>query len=202
MVDMGDVSSALDVLIHCRNVMPDGFFNRIAICCPPTSVEMPFGVDHIPCGFQSGNMFGYNIWLVREFPRYVICDFCLTIHRDGFIINPDKWEPEFLHYDYIGAPWAANQNGGNGAFCIMSKRFHRWISRHPIPIEDGMPQDNYVCKVLQGTAESAGFKYAPWQVAGRFAMENQFPEFPRTMRDVFGFHGKWYLDQFPQLRQW
>lgn len=202
MVDMGDVNSALNILLHCFQVMPTGFFTRVSIVCPPTDVPMPSGVNHIRCSFQAGNMFGYNVWLVREFPRYIICDHCLTIHRDGFILNPDRWENEFLNYDYIGAPWAADQAGGNGAFCIMTKRFHRWIARHPIPIEDTVPQDNYICKTLHGTATACGFRYAPLSVAARFALENQFPERNNSLHSVFGFHGKWYLDQNPVLKQW
>ncbi len=41
----------------------------------------------------------YNLW------KYFDTEFVLFIHPDGFVVNPQSWRDEFLHYDYIGAPW-------------------------------------------------------------------------------------------------
>ena len=32
-------------------------------------------------------------------------DFVMVIQEDGYIVNPNLWDDEFLEYDYIGAPW-------------------------------------------------------------------------------------------------
>ncbi len=199
MIDMGDVNSALDILLHCHSIMPKDFFLRLTLCCPKTSVPIPTYVNHLACSFSSESLFGYNVWLVREFPRWLICDHCLTIHRDGFILNPKHWTDEFLNYDYVGAPWDAQHNGGNGGFYLISKSFARWVMRHPIPIEDGIPADVYVCTVLEGTAKQSGFRYAPNLLEARFSLESQVPEYPRTLKDVFGFHGKWNLNDVGRM---
>lgn len=193
MMDMDDPKSASDILMGCAEIMPTGFFSRLAICFPKTDFKFPENVDHIQCSFQKGNMFGYNVWLVREFPRFIVCDHCLIIHRDGYILNPEKWTDEFLKYDYCGAPWDRNRNGGNGGFSLVSKRFALWYARHPFPIEDGVAHDCFVCETISGTAKSAGFKYAPLHVNLKWSLELQIDGYPRNLNDVFGFHGKWYI---------
>lgn len=41
----------------------------------------------------------------EELPNLINTEFYLSIHDDGFIINPHLWDDNFLNYDYIGAPW-------------------------------------------------------------------------------------------------
>lgn len=200
MLDMGDTQTAINLIRNCIDLMPDGFFSRAALCSPKPTVPLPDFIEHIPCSFQNGNMFGYNVWSVREFPKFIVCDYCLTIHRDGFILNPGRWENAFLDYDYIGAPWNVHQNGGNGGFYLQSKKFGQWISTHPLPIEDNVPADIYMCHVVEGSAKSAGIKYAPVQVGVRFSLELPIPQYPRTLNDVFGFHGKFHIERNPALR--
>lgn len=166
----------------------------MAICFPSTGFTFHNSIEHITCDFEHEKLWGFNVWLVREFPRYLVCDYCLTIHRDGFILNPNKWEDLFLKYDYVGAPWDRVRNGGNGGFCLFSKKFANWYSRHPFPMENKVPHDNYVCETLMGTAIASGFKYAPLEVCARFSLECHVDGIPRTLADVFGFHGGWWLE--------
>ena len=50
----------------------------------------------------------YNNFLLTINP-YIDSDFALIVQDDGHIVNPTKWNAEFLNYDYIGAPWPNNQ---------------------------------------------------------------------------------------------
>ena len=34
----------------------------------------------------------------------------MLIHDDGFVVNPDSWQDDFLNYDYIGAPYPLPQD--------------------------------------------------------------------------------------------
>jgi hypothetical protein len=36
---------------------------------------------------------------------YIDSDYSLSIHDDGFVINPHLWDDKWFDYDYIGAPW-------------------------------------------------------------------------------------------------
>ena len=69
-----------------------------------------------------------NWFHLNTLPKYINNKFMLSIHDDGFIINPDKWDNNFLNYDYIAAPWPAldwcrKNRVGNGGFVLKSKKF-------------------------------------------------------------------------------
>jgi hypothetical protein len=67
----------------------------------------------------------YDKFVVFDLPNIKLnAEFILTVHWDGFIVNPNAWIPDFLKYDYIGAPWPwINNTVGNGGFCLKSKKF-------------------------------------------------------------------------------
>ena len=55
-------------------------------------------------------------WFWLEFPTQLNTPHVLKIEWDGWIIDASQWTDEFLHYDYIGAPWQYldDWNVGNG----------------------------------------------------------------------------------------
>lgn len=83
---------------------------------------------------------GYNNFILTKLYDYIETDYCLVIQWDGFILNPDNWDDEFLNYDYIGSVWhdsdiknsvwvydGVKKNGnyslvGNGGFSLRSKK--------------------------------------------------------------------------------
>jgi hypothetical protein len=113
-------------------------------------------------------------------------DFALMMEWDAGIFDPAKWRPEFLNYDYIGAPWVRpagdHQNVGNGGFTLMSKRlgqyavqnFRRW------PVYT----DWDFCRLHRGKYEAAGFKWPEGNLASMFSWELG----PRNPNH-FGYHG-------------
>src|ERR1035437_5874586 len=44
-------------------------------------------------------------------PKYVKTKHFLIAQWDSWIINPARWTPKFLAYDYIGGPWERKKNG-------------------------------------------------------------------------------------------
>ena len=80
---------------------------------------------------------GYSKFIVYELHKYINTDYALIIQDDGFVINPNQWDDDFLNYDYIGAPFPipdSNDNisyrdpfgnlirVGNGGFSLRSKK--------------------------------------------------------------------------------
>lgn len=66
----------------------------------------------------------YDTFIVTQLPKFIDSDYILSIHWDGFIVNPEAWTYDFFNYDYIGAPWPWLDNiCGNGGFCLKSKKF-------------------------------------------------------------------------------
>ncbi|MDP6597073.1 MAG: hypothetical protein QGI86_14540 [Candidatus Poribacteria bacterium] len=46
-------------------------------------------------------------FVLSELPRYTQTQHCLIPHNDGYILNGDLWDPDYLKYDYIGGALAA-----------------------------------------------------------------------------------------------
>ena len=71
----------------------------------------------------------HNRLLLSEMTNHVTTDFAIYCQWDGFGINPQHWTDEFLHYDYIGAPWHSippyhpTLRVGNGGISVRSKRW-------------------------------------------------------------------------------
>lgn len=119
----------------------------------------------------------------------------LTVHLDGFILNADLWDPTWLHFDYIGAPWPEGllrhyhpnwiHRVGNGGFSLRSREFCKRAAQLP---RTGLLFDLFVCQVARRELESKGLKYAPVSEALKFSRELVTSETPER---TFGFHGFW-----------
>lgn len=116
----------------------------------------------------------YDNFVIYDLPSYIKSKFCLTIHWDGFIVNPKSWTDEFLEYDYIGAPWPwMNFVCGNGGFCLKSKKFlvtqEKIVPQNRIRID--RPDDVFLCIDNRQQFEKLGCKYAPRHIAQQFSTE-------------------------------
>ena len=133
----------------------------------------------------------YSMFFIRELWRCFDTEFCLTIHPDGFVINPESWTDKFLNYDYIGAPWkfyggrfrdSLNQPGiGNGGFSLRSKKICKYVSDTYFLINDN--EDKYYSNVIE-CAKPANLKYPSVNLALQFSQETLLN------KDItpFGFH--------------
>ncbi len=161
--------------------------------------------EHFPVGYDIRPVSRFpeqpepsmSAWGMRTLARGVAGDegHLLHIHPDGYIVNASAWNPDWLNYDYIGAPWG-NRIVGNNGFALISRRFWKEVARMNIPPEECFPADAVFCypveipipggrgKHLKPALEAAGMKYAPFEVASRFSAEF-FP-----WDGQFGFHGR------------
>jgi len=143
-----------------------------------------------------------------ELGKYFTTPFLLHIETDGFPVNFHLWDPAFLGYDYIGAPWqkrglATGANRvGNGGCSVQSRRFRDFVEAHGHLYREGTLSDVFFCQELYPQADAAGIRFAPLDLALRFSMENPIPEFPRWKpSQSFAFHGRFpcfraYLEPF------
>ena len=128
----------------------------------------------------------YSDFILTELAEHVRTDHCLIVQWDGFVLDARQWEPGFLNFDYIGAPWPQFSDGhdvGNGGFSLRSSRlleacrdprFHR---THPEDLAIG--RDNRLF-----LEREHGIRFADRETASRFAFERTTPSAP-----TFGFHG-------------
>lgn len=129
---------------------------------------------------------------INKLPNYCEKDYLLSIHPDGFVLNPDNWTNDFLNYDYIGAPWpdlpwCKKNRVGNGGFVLYSKKFLNYCLSIPQTIKHN---DVVITNEYYDFFIYSGCKYAPIEVACKFSLENIIPECEFDLTKTFGFHGK------------
>jgi len=131
-----------------------------------------------------------SLFTYTTLPDLIETDYCLGIHDDGFIINPDLWDTNFLNYDYIGAPWkyeGRRNRVGNGGFVLKSKKFVK-LTKNLKPL--GYCDDGELTNMYYDYFIENGCKYAPVEVAMKFALESKIPECEFNLNNCFGFHGR------------
>jgi hypothetical protein len=146
----------------------------------------------------------YQSFVVKEIPNIILSNNNLSsfnghflfINWDGFIVNTNSWNDQFLEYDYIGAPWPwFNYKVGNGGFCLKSKRFlicqkelcNNYTVKHNEDVE--------LAIVLRKQFEFMGCKYADTKIGYNFSTEyGGYDNFKS-----FGFHDFKYNPQFLKL---
>lgn len=135
------------------------------------------------------NKSAYSRWMIKELGKQDIkTSHVLVIQHDGYVLDADQWDPEYLKYDYIGAPWLETDgmNVGNGGFSLRSFSLHQIIAGddfvHPIHPEDGL------CRIYRDYLEHKyHLTWAPEELAHKFSYELHEPK-----DKTFGFHGKFH----------
>ena len=127
----------------------------------------------------------YSAFMLRDLGRYFSGKYVLVVQWDSFILDGRLWDPAFLDYDYIGAPWGHRPLAvavGNGGFSLRSRRLVETLAQMQFDVVH--PEDAVICEVRRAELEQRGIRFAPRDVADRFAMEMIKPVGP-----TFGFHG-------------
>jgi Protein of unknown function (DUF5672) len=132
----------------------------------------------------------YSQFVLRVMPMHIHTSHVLVTQWDGFVLDASAWSDEFLLYDYIGAVWPeqpAAQAVGNGGFSLRSRRL--LAAGQDARITQTHPEDQVLCRTHRALLETVhGVRFAPVEVARRFAFENEVPRAP-----AFGFHGPYNL---------
>ena len=165
--------------------------------------HLPAGIRYCHCE-KIDSIDKFNHFMVYELAPYIQTDFILLVHYDGFVIHPEKWSDEFLHYDYIGSPWPLPSNDyayrdSQGNICrvgnsvsIRSRRLLAYPAEHHlpwVPVDDGFyNEDIFLCCHSKNQMEADGLSFAPLEVAVRFGREHPIPENQGV--EPFAFH-KW-----------
>lgn len=140
----------------------------------------------------------YSKFMLYDLGEYINSDFALIVHNNAFVVRPDKWEDEFLKYDYIGAPWPKNVHFtsegknvrvGNGGFSLRSKKLLNALNELKLPLTDNgtgyFHEDGVICVYYRNRLEKYGIKFAPVEVASKFAREKDCED---SEAEPFGFH--------------
>ena len=125
----------------------------------------------------------YSDFVLRQLTDHVETPHALLVRWDGYVVNPDAWDPRFLNCDYISAKSSRQSDGlrvANGVFSLISRKLLR---------DAGLPSTEAE-GVTIGHARRAmlerkhGIVFADEALADRFAFDLAYPS-----GGPFGFQG-------------
>jgi hypothetical protein len=132
----------------------------------------------------------YSKFMIKELGKHKFdTTHLLVIQWDGYVLDGDQWDDEFLEYDYIGAPWlyVDGRNVGNGGFSLRSNVLHELLAKDPF-IKPVNNEDDVICRMYRGYLEQMyRIKFSPEELAHRFSFELHRPKQP-----TFGFHNRFH----------
>lgn len=131
----------------------------------------------------------YSDFMLSQLVDHVETSHCLVVQWDGHVIDADRWHPEFLDYDYIGASWPQFDDGhdvGNGGFSLRSRRLMEACREGQFKLFH--PEDVAIGRANRSWLEGRGMRFAPRALADLFAIERS-----GSLKDSFGYHGVWNM---------
>jgi hypothetical protein len=144
-----------------------------------------FGIRIVPIAKLDSSR-AYSEFILHELAGHIRTAHCLVVQWDGFVLDAGCWDPSFLEYDYIGAPWPQfddNCSVGNGGFSLRSRKLLEACCDPAF--QASHPEDLAICRINRPLLERRfGIRFADRATAGRFAYERGAPS-----AFSFGFHG-------------
>lgn len=155
----------------------------------PVTPDHP-GITVVPIAPVTSSR-AYSDFILTQLVDHVETSHCMVIQWDGHVLDPSRWHPDFLAYDYIGASWPQFDDGhdvGNGGFSLRSRRLMQ-LCRDPA-FHPSHPEDVAIARINRNWLERQGMRFAPRALADRFAAERA-----ADVAASFGYHGAWLMPQ-------
>jgi hypothetical protein len=172
-----------------------GFYESVILSATKPSIEPKYAkIVPIP----SCNYYEYSKIAFNELHKHVKKDYILIFQNDGFALNENLWDDQFLNYDYIGAPWPSfmswshpGKEIGNGGFSLRTRKLYEECSN--LEYQFGYNEDGLICVFYRNYFESINIKFSPLSIGYKFSVENEYDE-NHSIYNTFGFHGKQHVD--------
>lgn len=189
-IDCIDSGRAIKVLEHCKKKIEFGAVKLLT--------NIPVDYEHTVRIMPLNSLIAYSVFMLTRFYEYIDTDHCLIVQRDGWVLNPESFDPEWLNLDFIGPLFVQYDKVGSGGFSLRSKKIMQDISE-TLPYWDGSYQDAhrmqaglnyYEDGVLCLGGFARRYKIATPEQAAQFAQGgNRNPQYFRY--NPFGFHRTW-----------
>jgi len=141
----------------------------------------------------------YSRFMLESLADHITTSHCLIVQWDGHVIDAQRWQSEFLDYDYIGASWPQFDDGhdvGNGGFSLRSRRLLE--ACQTTGFQRHHPEDVAICRTNREVLEARGMQFAPVAVADQFSAERS-----GDAGVSFGYHGVFLMPRvLGQERFW
>lgn len=151
----------------------------------PAGVALPPGIELVAIDPLATRV-AYSQFVLKSLAPYITTTHVLLIQWDGYVVNADAWDPDFLDCDYLGAKWFWHDDGmrvGNGGFSLRSRRLLQALGDPAITLVDA--EDETICRHFRPLLEREhGIRFGSEALADRFSFEVSPP-----VGRPFGFHG-------------
>jgi hypothetical protein len=185
-IDCVDTNRAIKVLEHCKSKVDFGAVKLL------TSLECDY--EHSVEIMPLHSLIMYSVFMLTKVHEYIDTTHVLIVQRDGWILNAESWDAEWLKLYYIGPLFMQYDKVGSGGFSLRQKGIMERISESVF--WDGT---EFGANELQASLNyyedgiisfSNGFKIASLEQAANFAQGgNRNPKYFREK--PFGFHRTW-----------
>ena len=189
-IDCVNANRAVSVLELCKDKADFGAVKLLT--------SLPIEYQHkieIP---PLNTLVAYSIFMLTKVHEFINTEHLLVVQRDGFILNPQSFNQEWLTYDYIAPIFVQYNHVGSGGFSLRTNRMMQEVSAS-MPHWDWSQEkadeiqrvaSYYEDGVISFTKRKRPFKIAPLEEAANFAQGgNRDPKYYRP--HPFGYHGLW-----------
>lgn len=131
----------------------------------------------------------YSHFVIKGLSPHIKTSHFLLIQWDGYVLNAGAWQPQFLDFDYIGAPWhrlPPDRSVGNGGFSLRSLKLLEAMENPEFTVNH--PEDLCICHQNRELLERNHIRFAPFELAIAFSQERVTSE-----QKSFGFHGAFHF---------
>ena len=151
----------------------------------PAGLAVPAGIDVVSIR-PIASRDDYSRFVLKDLVDHVATPHVLLVQWDGYVVNPDAWDPAFADCDYLGARWFWHTDGhdvGNGGFSLRSRRLLQALRDPRIDLVEA--EDLTIGRTFRDLLEREhGIRYGSAALADRFSYEAAYP-----VGAPFGFHG-------------
>ena len=195
-IDCRPPEPAIRSLEHCKGLVDFGavkLFTSRDIEYPHVTIEEITCCPACPNGLEH-----YSYWILTKLHEYIDTSHVLVVQHDAWILHPEKWNPDWLRYDYIGPLFALDPQVAMGGFTLRTLKLLRLTSEF-VPertLADYLRrhycyEDGVISFALRQRLEARGCAFPDPAVAAQFGFGgNKIHYCP----EPFGFHGLYAID--------
>jgi len=180
-VDTVNYSKALDAVYKTLDrITPFKTIFFTDIACAPDKIDEVVNIKHL---YSKKD---YSRFMLKELGKYPFgTSHILVIQWDGYVIDENRWDDEFLKYSFIGALWLYDDGhaNGNGGFSLRSVQLHKILAEDNFILPAAF-EDDAICRTYRNYLEQKyDIKFAPDELCEKFSFELRRPR-----QETFGFH--------------
>lgn len=194
-IDCLNANKAIKVLEHCKSLCDFGDVKLLT--------SIPIEYQHRVKILPLNSLIAYSIFMLTRFNQYINTEHCLIVQCDGWILNPESFDPTWLENDYTAPLYMQYDYCGSGGFSLRSKKIMDYAAEIT-PKWDGTQKDAERIQSLQNYYEDgvislsgkfSQFKIATLEQAADFGQAgNRNPQYFRER--PFGYHRTWQTIDF------